>query len=216
MSLLRYFTEEELQQIEKTVKKSEKEISGEIVPVFVESCSFYEIAYYRAALLAAFFAFSMLVIFDRYVPSLAIYDPLWYFVTVLLTSLLAVVAVWWIPAFKRMMIGKQLLLRTATDRAKHFFIREEVFNSKARTGIMIFVSFFEHRVIVLADEGINREVDKGTWEGVVQIIVGAIKKEETTYGIIKGILKCAEILKFNEFLVCPDDTNELSDRLRTD
>lgn len=216
MSLLRYFTEEQLHQIENTVKKSEKEISGEIVPVFVESSNFYEVAYYRAALLAIFFAFSMLVILDRFVPSIAIFDPLWYFVIVLMAGLSAVTAVWWLPTLRRWMVGEQELQRSTVERAKHFFIREEVFNSKARTGIMIFVSFFEHRVIVMADEGINRVVDPGTWDEVVQIIVRSIKKDETTYGIIKGILKCADILKFNEFLVCPDDTNELSDRLRTD
>ena len=106
--------------------------------------------------------------------------------------------------------------RRTLDKANYFFIREEVFNSEERTGIMIFVSMFEHRVIVMADEGINKVVPPHTWNEVVDIIVKGIKTRDLTDGLIKGIQKCAEILKHHELLITDDDINELPDSLRTE
>ena len=44
---------------------------------------------------------------------------------------------------------------TTRQRAENAFLEEEVFNTTQRTGIMIFISFFEHEVIVMADRGIK-------------------------------------------------------------
>ena len=36
------------------------------------------------------------------------------------------------------------------------FVEEEVFSTRDRTGILLFLSLFEHRVVVLGDSGINQ------------------------------------------------------------
>jgi hypothetical protein len=75
MTIQQRFKPEDLERIKKAVKEAESKISGEIVPVFVEKSSNYTIANYRAALIGAAAVFFLIVIFDRYVPTLAVYDP---------------------------------------------------------------------------------------------------------------------------------------------
>lgn len=216
MKLLKFFTEEELQRIETSVKEAEAGISGEIVPVFVEQCDGYEIAYYRAAFLTALATFSTIVLLDRFWVGFHLYDPFYYLLNVLLAAAVAILLVHYIPPIKRLFAGRNKLYYEADERADALFLREEVFNSTNRTGVMIFIAFFEHQVIVKADKGISSVVPHQEWVEVVELVINGIKKQELTNGIIKGIQRCAHILEANEFIVDTKNLDELSNRLRTD
>ena len=219
MKLLKHFTEAELQKIEETVKEAESGISGEIVPVFVERCDAYEIAYYRAAVITSLCTFSIFILLDRFwegFHALQMYDPFYYLVNVLLAAMVAILLVHYFPSIKRLFVGRQKLYYEADERADAIFLREEVFNSTHRTGVMIFIAFFEHQVIVKADKGISSVVDQKEWVDVVNLVIDGIKKEELAEGILKGVKRCSQILEANEFIVDADNLDELSNRLRTD
>ena len=216
MKLLNHFTEEELQQIEAAVKESESGISGEIVPVFVEECDSYEIAYYRAASITALCTFSTLVLLDRFWEEFQLYDPFYYLLNVLFAAAVAILLVHYVPAIKRLFVGRARLHFESDERADTLFLREEVFNSSQRTGVMIFVAFFEHQVIVKADKGISSVVEYKEWKDVVDLVIDGIKKDQLADGIIKGVKRCARILEANEFIVKGDSLDELSNKLRTD
>src|SRR4051812_14624494 len=78
MSLKNRFAAEDLERIKSAVRKAEEKISGEIVPVFVERSGYYSIANYRGAMIAAAIVFLVIIVVDRYIPDLAIYDPLYF------------------------------------------------------------------------------------------------------------------------------------------
>jgi putative membrane protein len=101
-------------------------------------------------------------------------------------------------------------------RAENAFLEEEVFNTRQRTGIMIFISFFEHEVIVMADKGISKVVEQKEWDAIVRNIIEHVRKGKIIDGIEAAILRCGEILLEKEFLITPDDENELKDDLRID
>src|SRR6187402_192007 len=103
MSIKKRFTPQELERIKAAVREAESKISGEIVPVFVEKSGFYSIANYRGALLGAAIIFLLIIILDRYVPSLAIYDrdPLLVFVFVSLGGLIGVLKAHFLNPVKR-------------------------------------------------------------------------------------------------------------------
>ena len=79
---------------------------------------------------------------------------------------------------------------------------------------MIFVSFFEHEVIVIADRGISKVVEQQEWDKMVQNIIEKIRLGRVTEGIEASILRCGEILLEKGFIKTPDDINELRDDLR--
>ena len=214
MAIQNRFSEADQNRIKEAVKLAEDKISGEIVPVFVEQSGAYSIATYRGALVGAVVAFFSVIIFDRLVPSLAVYDPLYIFVIVVFGSLLFAVLPQFIVPFKRLLIGQKHFNIATRNKAENAFLEEEVFNTRHRTGIMIFISFFEHEVIVLADRGISKVVDQKEWDDIVKLLTDSIAKGLLVDGIVAAIKRCGEILHEKGFDKTPDDVNELRDELR--
>ena len=94
------------------------------------------------------------------------------------------------------------------------FVEEEVFKTRDRTGILLFISVFEHRVEVIGDEGINEAVEPGAWEGVVSAIISGVREGRMTDGIVAGIEMCGDLLQKHGVQIEPDDTDELDNRMR--
>ena len=215
MSIKNRFTAQDLDRIKAAVKQAEEKISGEIVPVFVERSDAYVIANYIGALIMAALVFIVIVILDRYAPTeLAVYDPIFIFVFVSAGGLLGGFLASVFSPFKRLLLGQALLDAATRRRAENAFLEEEVFNTRHRTGIMIFISFFEREVIVMADRGISKVVDQKEWDTLVRNIINNVRKDKVADGIVAAILRCGEILLEKGFLITPDDINELRDDLR--
>ncbi len=216
MSIKNRFSPQDLDRIKAAVKQAEDQISGEIVPVFVERSGFYTIANYRGALLLAATTFIAIIIFDRYVHAWAILDPMFMFFIVGMGGLVGGILTHIIQPLKRMMISRAHLDQATKKRAESAFLEEEIFNTRHRTGILIFISFFEHEVIVLADRGISKVVDQKEWDTLVQNLIEKIRMGKVTDGIESAIMRCGEILHEKGFLKTSDDINELRDELRTE
>ncbi len=214
MSLESRFSENDLERIKVAVKEAESKISGEIVPVFVEKSGHYVIANYRGAMILAGLTFALIVLFDRYVPTLAVYDPLMIFIYVVAAGIVGALIAHYIWPVKYWLLSQFHLDQSTRKRAENAFLEEEVFNTRHRTGIMIFVSFFEHEVIIMADRGISKVVAQKEWDKMVVNIIDHIKRDKVTDGMIAAIGRCADILLENGFVRTKDDVNELRDDLR--
>ena len=218
MSIQKRFTDQDFERIKAAVKEAESKISGEIVPVFVERSGFYTIANYRSAMIVASLFFLIIILLDRYVPSLTVYepvyDPLFIFLAVAVGGILGAAFPHFIQPAKRWFINQKHLDEATRKKAENAFLQEEVFNTRHRTGIMIFVSFFEREVIVMADRGISKVVDQKEWDKMVRGIVEHIRKGKITEGIEAAIKRCGEVLLEKGFRQDPDDVNELRDDLR--
>jgi putative membrane protein len=214
MSIHKRFTDQDLERIKSAVREAESRISGEIVPVFVERSGFYTIATYRAALIVGSLFFFVIIILDRYMPALALYDPLFIFLTVALGCILGASIPHFIHAAKRLFISQGHMDESTKKKAENAFLQEEVFNTRHRTGIMIFVSFFEREVIVMADRGISKVVEQKEWDKMVKGIVENVRRGNVVEGIEIAIKRCGEVLFEKGFLQTPDDVNELRDDLR--
>lgn len=216
MSIKSRFSTADLERIKSAVHTAEDKISGEIVPVFVEKSGFYSIANYRAAVTCSALAFLLIIFSDRYMPAFAIYDPLLIFLVVMVFGVVGGLASYFIPLVQKFFVVQQHLDRSTKQRAETLFLQEEVFNTRHRTGIMIFISFFEREVIVMADRGISKVVEQKEWDKIVQGIIQNIKKGKVIEGIESAILRCGEILLEKGFVKTADDVNELRDDLRVE
>ena len=214
MSIKSRFSTAELERIKAAVHKAEDKISGEIVPVFVEKSGFYSIANYRAAMAFSSMAFVVVILFDRYYPSLAIYDPLKIFLGVALVGIIGAMFSHFVNPVQKIFVSQEHLNRATRQRADTAFMQEEVFNTRHRTGIMIFISFFEREVIVMADRGISKVVEQKDWDKIVQGIIQNIRTGKVVDGIEAAILRCGDILLEKGFNKTTDDVNELRDDLR--
>ena len=218
MDLKKKFSESDLQRIKDAVKKAEEKISGEIVPVIVERSGEYSIAKYKASLIGAALVFVIIIIFDRYIINDTVhtlfYDPAFIFLMVVLGGAIGFSLGNYSDFIKRLLVSKRSLDAVSRQTAENAFLEEQVFNTRQRTGIMIFVSFFEHEVIVMADKGINDVVEQNQWDSIVQEIVRNIRHGKIVEALEDGIQRCGSILLEKGFIKTQDDTNELHDDLR--
>jgi putative membrane protein len=218
MNLKKRFSDSDLQRIKDAVKDAENKISGEVVPVIVEKSGYYSSANYKGGLIGATLAFVIMIILDRYVINdsglTLFYDPVFIFFAVVLGGALGAVIPTAFPSIMRALINQKHLDHATHQRAENAFLEEEVFNTRQRTGIMIFISFFEHEVIVMADKGISKVVDQKFWDKTVADLVSSIRSGKVVEGLEAAIKRCGEILLEKGFTISADDENELKDDLR--
>ncbi|NNF04241.1 MAG: hypothetical protein HKN17_07225, partial [Rhodothermales bacterium] len=119
-----------------------------------------------------------------------------------------------LPSFKRVLIGRNAIDRAVHSRAIHAFVEEGVFNTRDRTGILLLVSLFEHRVEVFGDSGINAAVSPDDWGDVVDEVIKGMRKGDAPGGLIRGIERCGELLEKKGVDARVDDVDELSNRPR--
>lgn len=216
MGLTDHFSTAQLKAIESAVQNSEKGTSGEIVPVFVASCARYPQTYYKAAILLGLLVFAILILLERYWLAFPVLDLWLHFLVLIGAGALGAWLVHLSAPVRRFFAGPRALQEAAFIKAQQFFLREEVFNTEQRTGIMIFVAKFEHQVIVEADEGINRVVPQEHWNAIVAEMIQAIKRRDMAQGIIVAVNQCADLLREKGMEARPDDRDELSNELRTE
>ncbi len=104
--------------------------------------------------------------------------------------------------------------RRVQQRAAEAFITEEVFDTKDRTGVLIFLSLLEHCVLVVGDSGINAKVEQAEWADVVQTVVSSVRKGKAADGLVSAIQKCGDLLRREGLKRRGDDQDELPDYLR--
>ena len=220
MNLKQRVTENDLHRIKTAVKEAEQKISGEIVPVIVEKSGYYSIANYKGSLIGASLAFILMIMLDRYVihdaGTTLYYDPVFIFFIVILGGVVGSVVPNFLPPLMRMLVGQRHFDNATRQRAENAFLEEEVFNTRHRTGIMIFISFFEREVIVMADRGISKVVDQKQWDKIVADLINNIRMGKIVEGLEASIKRCGEILLEKGFVITSDDVNELRDDLRID
>lgn len=218
MNLKKKFSDEDLQRIKDAVKRAEKDISGEIVPVISERSADYSSALYKAGIISALIFFILVIFFDRYVVTSAtntlFYDPVFIFFVVVLGGAAGSLVTSFSDPLRRMLVSRKEMDLLTRQNAENAFLEQEVFNTRHRTGIMIFISFFEHEVIVMADRGISKVVEQKEWDKIVSSLVSQIRQGKFIEGLEAGIRRCGEILLEKGFRKGADDVNELRDDLR--
>lgn len=204
-----YFTEQEQEKIRHAVDAAEQRTSGEIVPMIVATCRPY--AEIELGGLAAGLALGTLA-------ALFLHDP-WGPIQAQLSWPLAGGTLGFIlcriPVIKRRLIPKKRIDEAVHLRSLAAFTAHGLHYTSAHTGILIFASLFEHRVVVLADRGINNKVKPGTWDEIVQIVTSGLKFKDGCAAFCAAIERCGNILA-EHFPWSPDDKDELEDKLVTE
>jgi len=208
------FTEQDRKTIAEAIKQAELSTSGEIVPFVIGQSDSYPEAIWRGGTLGAFLVLFILSIIDI---GTSVWLPVGITETVLITIIafgIGALKVMFIPWLKLLLVPGHTLQRRVDERAAAAFLAEEVFATRERTGILIFLSLFERRVCVLGDSGINAKVKQEEWDGIVQLIIDGMKARKPADGLLKAIGKCGELLEKHGVQIREDDTNELDNSIR--
>ena len=136
-------------------------------------------------------------------------ESIWWFLPVFVVSYFIfqkVISTW--PGLKRRLIHPQELTAEVREKALVSFVEQGLHETRDKTGILILISLFEHRVQVLADSGINARVPEQTWDEIVALITGGLKSGQAGTATCRAIERCAEHLE-EHFPRRDDDRDEL-------
>jgi putative membrane protein len=115
------------------------------------------------------------------------------------------------PALYRRLAGGDLLQARALARAKVAFLDEEVFATRARTGVLVLLAIREHRAVILADTGINAKVAETEWQAIVDRLTAAVAAGEVESGLVAAIRDCGALIAERCGPQTEHDVNELYD-----
>lgn len=204
----RFLTEAERERIRSAVAEAEKTTSGEIVPMVVSASYDYPMAdVLGGAALSLPVALLITPMVGRtfWIGAHNLWIFLGFFIALFFLFHWVVKHTVWL---KRLFVSPTEIEEEVEEAAVVGFFREGVHHTRGETGVLIFVSVFEHRVWVLGDRGINEKVPKETWGEIVQGIVTGIKQKQQADAICNAVKKAGELLKIH-FPRKPDDENEL-------
>ncbi len=218
------FTQDEIRTIEAAVTEVEKMTSAEVVPVVATASGRYD----RAEDLFAFLL-SLLVLgcawggFQGIRSSAMEWSGSLAFRLNLPLVLAILIAVFFtgialasrFPLLRLPLIAKREMREEVERRARETFQRLRIRGTRNATGILIYVSLYEHMVHVVhvvGDDEINTKLSQDDWEALSDIIISGFKDGKPMEGMRNGILRCGELLA-RHFPIEPGDRNELADKL---
>ncbi len=218
----RFFSNTQIQMIETAISEAEKSTSGEIIPVVATVSGRYDRAEDIFGLLFAVISLAVCwVLFQEMVPV----EEQWSQGVTIQLSLLPIIAIvilgffagtilaTFFPSLRLIFIAKKEMQEEVERSAAEAFHRFRVHQTQAATGILIYVSLYEHMVTVIGDSSINEAIKQIDWEEICTLTVQGIKKGTPAEGLIGSIEQSGKLLA-EYFPILPDDENELSNELR--
>jgi putative membrane protein len=211
----RLFTDADRQRIEAAVNNAESRTSGEIVPYIVGRCDDYEEAEWRGAVLLGLAGFVGTVTMRGHTGDWATVDVTLISLVTLGCALMGFALVKFVPFVKRLVAGKHLMHHRLHQRAAEAFIKEEVFATRERTGILLFAGMLERIVLVVGDSGINTKVKEEEWLEIVRLLSADLARGKAADGFVAAIQASGKLLERSGVARAADDKDELRDSLRT-
>ncbi|HEV7507120.1 MAG TPA: hypothetical protein VGS07_19680 [Thermoanaerobaculia bacterium] len=209
-----FFSEADREAIRTTVREAESRTSGEIVPYVVDHSDDYASASWKGAALGALLAPLIALAIYRWTNVWGIPLAYWIALPAPIGGAAAYLVAAFLPPVRRWLTGEHVLEARVRRRAAVAFLDQEVFHTENRTGILLFVSLFERRVVLLADSGIHQKVEEGQWESITRRLATEIRHGRPGPGLVEAIRECGELLARHHVEIRPGDRNELSDELR--
>jgi len=208
------FRTEELEAVRSAVAEAEQRTAGEIVPVVVGACDDYDEASWKAAAVAALLSSVVAGLVHLAGGFWGGAGFVWITLPCAGGAAAGYLAAQLWPGLRRAMVGDETLQLRAERRAHQAFVDEEVFATRDRTGILVFVANFERRVVVLGDAGINRAVHPSAWEHIVEELVAGIRSGRLADALVQAIGECGQLLEEHGVELQPDDVDELANDIR--
>lgn len=208
------FSASDRQRIEEAVRSAEAGTRGEIVVAAVPASGDYPGTAWAGACAGSLAGLSGLVLVHWLGDAWGFGSPFWVLLAAAAGAAAGFLAVSASGSLVRLLASDEVLDRQVGLAARAAFVDHEVFATRDRSGVLLFVSLLEHRVVVLADSGIESRVEAGEWQGIVDGVVRGIREDRAADALIEAVSRCGGILARHGLARRPDDADELDDRLR--
>lgn len=212
-----YFSDEQTARLNDLIRKIERRTGVELVAAVVgKSDSYPEIPWKAFAFAAAAGALAYL--------ALAAVRPDWGAAWGVRLSLVLVLGagaaaaflsvVW--PSFGRLFLDR-LSAETETGQyARVFFLEHELFHTRDRTAILLFISLYERKVVILPDRGVAVRLDQNVLYSVISLMAPHLRRKERFHALVQGLSALEAGLVEAGFKPLARDRDEIADELIQD
>lgn len=202
---MKLLSEQDLASVAEAIRTAELRTNGEIVTVVAQRSESYA---WPTLLGIALIALIVPGISMPYVGIVSSGDL--FFIQLITLALLGALLL--IQPLRMALIPDAMKRQACAARAREQFIERGLHLTMGRTGILIFVSVAERYVEILADEGIDAQVDPETWQTILDTLIADIRANRVADGFRKAVKNVGDILA--EHVPAEDkNPNELPDRL---
>ncbi len=198
---IQFLSKRDQERVTEAIKKAEKKTSVEIVPLIVKKSS----STHHVFLFLLLFVFCVGLTFEAWL------GPIYAGVAFVVCFTLAMILnkLDWVH---RWLTPESELNMQTNQRAELEFWRSGLHETQGRTGVLIFVSVFEHKVIILGDQGMQKYFEEKDWKEAVDLVLQNIKNGDPAEGLILAINKILSMVKTN-FPAAKKNKNELADHV---
>jgi putative membrane protein len=204
----KFLNENERDRVTEAVREAEKLTAGEIVVKIISASYHYPMANAIGAVLFALPLALVLTVLTGewlWIGSQNMWLLLGYLTVIFIVFHEVIKRTRWL---KRLFISDREVDEEVKEAAVTTFFSEGLYRTRDETGVLLLISVFEHKVWILADNGINARIQDGQWEDIVGRLIRGIKQKQQADAICEAVEQIGAILKAY-FPVKPDDTNEL-------
>jgi putative membrane protein len=196
--------------VSNAIRAAENDTDGEIYAVIARRSDDY--------FATAAFAVSLAAILGGFVLALALHqywiaiDAQTYMTAFALAYLAALAVLMFAPSLALRLVPRSTLHKRAHQNAVSQFIARNIHITKARTGVLLFVSVDERYAEVIADDAINSHVSQAEWDLIVAMLIEASSERRYAEGFLQAIAATGTLLAAH-FPKTGGDTNELDDHV---
>lgn len=210
-----FFKKGELDMITAAIGDAEKITGSELVlQVSDKSDNYNEVYWKSGAFFTIMFLFTAAVLRILKIDVSVLYSCYFLLGAAAFSFPLGALAAICIAPWRRALIGRECMDYYTGLKAHQAFLHEEVFNTRRRTGILIYLSLFERSAVIIGDSGINSKVRQGQWDQVISGITGGLKSGRKAEAIAESVRMCGVLLRDAGIKKEDDDTDELSNEVR--
>jgi len=192
---------QDLRRIEETIAAVETRTAGELVVAVAHRSSWYRLSRLVAAALWAVGLALLVQYLWKPIPT----DLL------LLAQVPVALAAYWLtgmPLLTRMLVSAPVAAKAAHERAVVLFMERGICDTRDRSGLLIFVSELERRVVILGDSGIHAHIGEQGWQEHARAIIAGIRKDQATDAIV-GVIEQLGTVLADKFPAGAQNPNEL-------
>ena len=115
-----------------------------------------------------------------------------------------------LPGYRRAFVREERATEMAEEQALQEFHRHGLHDTAGRTGVLLFVSLLERRVVVLGDRSIDELVGPEGWAAARDAVLAGVRAGSLRDGLVEGVRAVGSVLA-EHFPWQEGDRNELHD-----
>jgi putative membrane protein len=166
----------------------EKRTVGEVVPVVLERSDAYPVASWIAGTATLGIGTAVLWSFHPFEAPTASFGAQ------ILCFLAGFALARALPDLRRLFVTERRADEMAREQATQEFYAAGLHRTQGSTGVLLFVSLFERRVIVLGDAGIDAQVDAALWTSACDAVLDGVRRGALDQGLGAGVRKVGDVL----------------------